>query len=79
MMNSEVTQLRQQIEQEHAASVWALSGLATGIVQHAFIQRRMGHMERSYQGLKQLIGEDQATQVLCDTFEKSPSQSQAQH
>lgn len=75
-MNSEIAQLRQQIEAEHSAAVWALSGLATGNAQHIFISRRMGHMEISYRRLSHLIGEDQATEVLCDVFEKTPSQIQ---
>lgn len=79
MINSEIAQLRQQIEVEHASAVWALSGLTSGAAQHAFISRRMRHMEISYQGLKQLVGEEEAVEVLCEVFEKSPSQNQMQH
>ena len=71
-MNSDVARLRAQIEQEHAACVWALTGLSSGNVQHAFITRRMGHMDIAYRGLSQIIGEEQATEVLCETFERTP-------
>jgi hypothetical protein len=71
---SEIARLREQIENEHAAACWALSGLASGNVQHAFIQRRMRHLEISYQGLANVIGEKAATQYMCDVFEKSPPQ-----
>lgn len=71
-MNSDIARLRVQIEQEHAACVWALTGLSSGNVQHAFITRRMGHMDIAYRGLSQIIGEEQATEVLCETFERTP-------
>lgn len=69
-----IRSLRQQIEEEHQASVWALTGLATGTAQHAFIARRMGHIEKSYQRLGQLLGEEEATAFLCQVFETSPAQ-----
>lgn len=64
-----VARLRAQIEQEHAASVWALTGLSSGNAQHAFITRRMGHLDIAYQGLAQVIGEEQAIEVLCEVFD----------
>jgi hypothetical protein len=78
MNPSEVAQLRAQIEAEHAAMVWARDGLSEGSTQHAFISRRMGHTEICRQRLSQLIGDEQATAILCETWEKSPT-PQAQH
>lgn len=69
---SEVARLRMQIEQEHTASVWALSGLAEGTTRHDFIQRRLIHMGIAYQGLAQIIGEEQAAALLCEVFERTP-------
>ena len=66
---SEVARLRTQIEQEYQASVWALTGLSSGSLQHAFITRRMQHMDIAYQGLARIIGEEQATEVLCEVFD----------
>lgn len=68
---SDVARLRAQIEREHAACVWVLTGLSSGNVRHAFITRRMGHMDSAYRGLAQLIGEEQASEVLCETFERT--------
>ena len=64
-----VARLRTQIEQEHQASVCALTGLSSGSIQHAFITRRMGHIDVAYKGLAQVIGEEQATEVLCEVFD----------
>lgn len=66
---SEVARLRARIEQEHAASVWALTGLSSGSIQHAFITRRMGHLDLACQGLARIIGEEQAIEVLCEVFD----------
>lgn len=71
---TEVTRMRQQIEAEHRAWVWALSGLAVGNIQHAFITRRMRHLDISTQRLSQLIGEEQALTFVCEIFEHSPRQ-----
>lgn len=70
---TEVARIRRLIEAEHRASVWALTGLSTGNAQHAFISRRMGHMEISHQRLSQLIGEERAVEFICEVFEQSPA------
>lgn len=67
---SEVARLRARIEREHAASVWALSGLAAGNARHDFINARLERMERSHERLSELIGEEQATAILCEVFER---------
>ncbi|MEO9031516.1 MAG: hypothetical protein ABI413_22150 [Ktedonobacteraceae bacterium] len=69
MSESEVARLRQHMELEHQASVWALSGLASGTAQHAFITARMRHMDTCYQHLSELVGEERATDVLCEIFD----------
>ena len=69
-----VARLRTQIEQEHQASVWALTGLSSGSTQHAFITRRMGHIDLAYKGLAQIVGEKQATEVLCEVFDGKPEE-----
>lgn len=67
---SEVARLRAQIEQEYAAGMWALSGLASGTARHDFINARLEHMERSHARLSELIGEERATAILCEVFEQ---------
>lgn len=74
-ISSEVAHLRQQIEQEHTACVWALHGLATGTAQHQFIQRRFKHIDIAHQGLIKLLGEEQATTIVCDIFDKTPEKA----
>jgi hypothetical protein len=72
---SEIARFRAQIELEHAAMVWALNGLSEGNARHAFIERRLRHMDRSYQGLSKIVGEEQATETLCEVWEKTPKQA----
>jgi hypothetical protein len=72
---SEIARFRAQIEVEHAAMVWALNGLSEGSARHAFIDRRMRHMDISYQGLSKIVGEEQATATLCEVWEKTPKQA----
>lgn len=66
---SEVARLRAQIEQEYAACVWALSGLAAGLAQHHFIQCRFRQMDRTHRSLTKLLGEEEATTILCEVFD----------
>lgn len=69
---SEVARLRARIEAEHAASVWAMTGLAVGAARHLFIQRRLERMDVAHVKLSQLVGEEQATRLLCEVFERTP-------
>lgn len=70
---SEVARLRAQIEAEHQSCVLALKGLSSGNLQHAFISSRMRHMDQSYQELENIIGEEQATDILCEVFNTTPN------
>jgi hypothetical protein len=49
--------------------VWALTGLAAGNAQHAFINARLERMDASFRRLSELVGEEQATEVLCQVFD----------
>ena len=69
MSESEIARLRAQLEQEHAASVWALTGLSSGTAQHAFITGRLRRMDACHQRLSELVGEEQATDMLCEIFD----------
>ncbi len=68
---SEVARLRARIEQEHAASVWALRGLAEGTARHNFIQRRLEHLSIAHEGLSKLLGEQQATALVCEIVDRT--------
>lgn len=64
MSQSEITQLRQHIEQETQAARQGLSGLAAGTARHDFITKRM---ERIHQASEQLIahlGREQALPLI---------------
>ena len=67
---SEVARLRAHIEQENQAAWWALHGLSSGTAQHAFITRRFNHMEQSYKRLMQVVGEEEATRMVCEVFDR---------
>jgi hypothetical protein len=70
MGESEIARLRAQLEREHDASVWALTGLASGTAQHAFITARFRRMDAYHKQLSELVGEEQATDVLCEVFDR---------
>ena len=72
---SEVARLREQIAVEHRAMVWALEGLREGNIQHAYITRRMGHMEIAYKSLEKIVGEDEAIDIVNEVWETSPKQA----
>lgn len=69
---SEIARLRGQIEAENKSAWWALHGLSSGTAQHAFITRRFHHMDQSFNRLQQIIGEEQATTILCEVFDRKP-------
>ncbi len=53
MPQSEISQLRKTIHLEHEAALQGLSGIASGVSRHAFIEARMNqHLERFVQLLK---------------------------
>ena len=72
MNESEIARLRAQLEREHEASVWALTGLASGTAQHAFITARFRRMDVYHKQLSELVGEEQATDVLREIFDRKP-------
>lgn len=76
MSQSEIARLRHHIELEHEASTWALHGLASGVAQHSFISAKLRTMDRWYQQLHALVGEEQATDILCDVFERQDTPEQ---
>ena len=69
---SEVARLREQIAQEYLAATRGLSGLATGISRHDFIQVRMENMACCHQRLSILLGSTQeATKLVAETLEQA--------
>lgn len=72
MPESEIARLHEQIEQEHAASVLALTGLASGTARHEFINARIERLEIYHHRLAELVGEKQATAFVCQILDTTP-------
>ena len=71
MSSSEVARLREQVELEYAAMMQGLTGFAEGSAMHAFISARMARVEGYHDKLAQELGEDEATQIICDLYNKA--------
>ncbi len=68
MSQSEVAQLRTQIEEELHAMRQGLSGLAAGTPKHEFLQAKMHRIGQIEDQLATHIGFDQATLFCCQTY-----------
>ena len=68
---SEIAQLRQKIEEECAASWLGLHGLAAGNARHEFIRVRFKNMENYHARLSGLVGEEDATAILYEIYNKN--------
>ncbi|MDQ2902327.1 MAG: hypothetical protein M3Y81_02080 [Chloroflexota bacterium] len=64
---STVAQLRKQIEAEYSAAQRGLEGLAV-TARHQFITARMENMDRYHRQLIELVGEEQAIQMVAQVF-----------
>lgn len=71
---SEVAQLRQRIAAECEAGWRALHELEAGIAQHEFIQARFQCIGQYHLRLAELVGEKQATTILCNVYNKQASE-----
>lgn len=76
---SEVARLRAQIEREHEAMCFALTGPAIGTAQHWFITRRMETIGEYQEQLATLIGEEASMALVVEVMEKSPEQKREPH
>ena len=68
---SEVAFLMAQFDAERQAAEWALTGLAQGVARHQFITARMERMGAIKEELKELIGEDEAVNLVVESMEKT--------
>lgn len=75
---SEVARLRQRIADECQASWWALYGLSSGSAQHEFIAAKLKRMDEHHQCLTALIGEEKATDALCEVWDEQAVKAQKQ-
>jgi hypothetical protein len=71
MSTSEVAHFREQVELEYEAMVRGLSGFAEGSAVHEFISARMARIEGYHSELTKEVGENEATQIICDLYNKT--------
>ena len=70
MGSSEVARLREQVELEYEAMMRGLNGFAEGSAMHEFISARMARVEGYHGKLAKEIGEQAATEIICDLYNK---------
>ena len=65
---SEIAQLRHQIEMELTSMRHGLSGFASGIARHTFIHTRMERVGACQDMLAEYLGEHEATEIVCQMY-----------
>jgi hypothetical protein len=65
---SEIAQLRQQIELELISMRHGLSGFASGSARHTFIHTRMERVGACQDMLARYLGEHAATEIVCQMY-----------
>jgi hypothetical protein len=65
---SEIAQLRTQIEREIISMRLGLHGLAVGIAKHEFIEAKMHKLGTYKDQLAIHVGKEQANQFSCQTY-----------
>ena len=68
---SEVARLRERVRLEYEAMMRGLSGVAEGAAMHEFISARMARVGGYHDKLVKEIGEDEATQIICELYNKA--------
>jgi len=75
---SEIAQLRQQIEMELTSMRYGLNGFASGTARHTFIHMRMERVGACQNMLAQYLGEHAATELVCEMYMHSMECDQPQ-
>lgn len=68
-MDSEVTRLRKQIDEEAAAIALAMNGPAI-TASHAAIQARYNNLGKVKDELSSIVGEEAATETMQDAYKR---------
>ena len=71
---SEVARVRQHIAAEYLSAQLGLFGLAEGTTRHSFITTKMERMGESFETLAQMMGKEQAIQIVAETLQEVPEQ-----
>jgi hypothetical protein len=69
MSESEVARLLKEIELTYQAAKNALEGLAAGTAKHEFITAKMASLDQYRESLAQIVGADQAMEMLVQVIE----------
>jgi hypothetical protein len=75
---SEIARVRQQIAAEYLSAQLGFSGLAEGTSRHQFITTKMERMGESFETLAQMMGKEQAIQIVAQTLQDVPEQATRQ-
>ncbi len=67
---SEVAQLMRRIALEYEAAERGLTGFAEGSSKHQFITARLENIGACHEQLAQLVGDEQAAQLVCEAMEQ---------
>jgi hypothetical protein len=79
--HSEVARLLAQISTAYEAAQQGLTGLASGMARHTFINARLEHISEYHDSLRTLVGEQaivliaQALETLPDAIEQTEEES----
>ena len=71
---SDVARVRQQIAAEYLSAQLGLFGLAEGTTRHSFITNKMERMGESFETLAEMMGKEQAIQIVAETLQEVPEQ-----
>jgi hypothetical protein len=71
---SEIARMRQHIAAEYLSAQLGLFGLAEGTTRHSFITTKMERMGESLDTLAQMMGKEQAIQIVAETLQEVPEQ-----
>jgi hypothetical protein len=68
MSQSEVAQIRAQIQAEYEAAKQGLSGFASGTARHDFISTKTANIGKCHEQLVELLGPEQAIALIANTI-----------
>jgi hypothetical protein len=72
--HSEIARMRQHIATEYLSAQLGLFGLAEGTTRHSFITTKMERMGESLETLAEMMGKEQAIQIVAETLQEVPEQ-----
>lgn len=68
MSQSEIAQIRKQIQAEYEAAKQGLSGFSSGTARHNFISAKTENIGKCHEQLVKLVGPEQAISIIANTL-----------